>query len=483
MKILFYVTFVGTPFFETELELMEKHLKAGDEVYLLKCNEAFKTCLKNLNHHKVVCLGCKSMLKNGLKFLSSDKITILDIPPNELGDENLSFKNVAELMSYKINDMAVGLAAASSLVHRFLDHDFDTKKYQEEINIEISTALHVYDFFENIVKEIKPDAVYIFNGRFSTTRPATEICRKMRIDFYTHEHAGLNKSNNRYTLCKNTLPQDIDYYNQNIQELTKSIGENEYRLGEKFYSDRRSNTEECWCSYTQKQKNGLLPATFDKKRRNIAIFNSTIEEGATFACWKNRIYKDEDDAIFRILDAFKDKNSIFFYLRLHPNLNHNKESAQMKELREIMRRFKNIEVIQPNSPVSTYGLVDSCNVVLTFGSTVGAEACFWGKPSILAGRAVYESLDCCYKPKSHEEVVNLLKSDLAPKDRLEAIKYGYWQFVRGVPHSYFKHEGLYYGTFKGKRVLPNFIYRLIFLLIRIIKNNEREEVKKAFKEF
>ena len=41
---------------------------------------------------------------------------------------------------------------------------------------------------------------------------------------------------------------------------------------------------------------------------------------------------------------------------------------------------------------------------------MGVEAAYWGKPSVLLGRCVYEKLGCVYTPKNHEQVVKLIKN-------------------------------------------------------------------------
>jgi len=71
--------------------------------------------------------------------------------------------------------------------------------------------------------------------------------------------------------------------------------------------------------------------------------------------------------------------------------------------------------------VDSYDIVSAADVVLTFGSTIGIEAAYYGKPSILLGRAVYEDLGSCYVPSSHDELMKLLSSSgILPKNYLAA---------------------------------------------------------------
>jgi hypothetical protein len=119
---------------------------------------------------------------------------------------------------------------------------------------------------------------------------------------------------------------------------------------------------------------------------------------------------------------------LHFYLRIHPNLKGVTHRDHMDLYQ--LKQYPNITIIPPESMVSTYALMDACEKVVTFGSTTGVEASYWGKPSILVGRSYYEMLDACYHVKSKEELAEALKAQLAPKDRLGADKYGYFQVDR-----------------------------------------------------
>ena len=169
-----------------------------------------------------------------------------------------------------------------------------------------------------------------------------------------------------------------------------------------------------------------MPPSFDKDKRNIVIFNSALEEFEGFPEWKAVLYDKEQDILKQIFTYFQKNEDFFFYFRIHPNLQ-NLNNTQMRELKELSNlNFKNVKIIWPHEKIDSYALLDACEKVVTFGSTLGVEACFWGKPSILIGRAYYEDLDCCYIPKSTDETIQLLKKDLSPKSNQGALAYGYW---------------------------------------------------------
>ena len=107
--------------------------------------------------------------------------------------------------------------------------------------------------------------------------------------------------------------------------------------------------------------------------------------------------------------------------------------------------MSNLEIIEPDSPIGTYNLIDNCDLVITFGSTVGIEAVYQGKPSILMGRALYEDLGGLILPKSHSELINILHNYILTRrlpepsnSQLAFIKYGFFQKIYGYPFEYVK---------------------------------------------
>jgi hypothetical protein len=117
-----------------------------------------------------------------------------------------------------------------------------------------------------------------------------------------------------------------------------------------------------------------------------------------------------------------------------------------------MRR-PNLTVIPADSAISTYAMMRKASRVVSFGSTTGMEATFWGVPSILGYRSYYDKLGCVHIPKSHDEMMNMIVRDkLAPADKLGALMYGHFMKTFGTPFRYHQPTGIVGGTFKDRPV-------------------------------
>lgn len=472
MKILIYTVYPQSPHPETDLELALQFRSRGDEVVLLRCTGQLTTCLANPRHSAVICAACRSKYLMALKLAGLETIPQLTLPEGDLSKYGIpdEFKDIDALRAFTIDGLDAGNAVTATLVGKLnRDHKFNTQKYKTEISKELRTWLQVYEGFAKVLDSVQPDAVYFFNGRFSMYHPAKHLCINRKITWYTHERGGLV---NKYLIRKNALPHNIAYTFEELNSLWDNGGSGREELGAKFFTDRRKGVVQSWVSFIDSQKRGLLPAGFDPANKNIAIFNSTIEEFEGMEEWANPLYEDENEGIERLLESFKNEPKYQFYLRVHPNLKL-LNNTQIRNIYALGARYSNLHIIAPEELCDSYALMEFADKIVVFGSTIGVEATYWGKPSILLGKATYMDLDACYQPASHEEAVALLRTDgLPPKDKRNAMKYGHWELTKGEFYSKFRQTDLFTMTYDGQKIRPSMALLVLekFSRLRLIRN-------------
>ena len=477
MKVFFFYIGTPTPIFETELELIRKHEKSGDSVRVLQCSGNLPNCHWNQSHMNSQCAMCRSKFKNGWEVLNPGKnVELKQFPPDKpmTSDFPPIFNSVDDITRYQYDNENIGYGAASTLISIFRDHRFDTRKYHNEIIRELSTAVEVYKALKRELEEFKPDRVYFFNGRITTQLPAKLLCKRMGIEYFSYE---VSNKKNSYRLLRNKTVHEVPSIDEVNLLRSNWIGEHE-KMGDSFFRQKRMGKDfEKIPSFVKDQTKGVLPKGFDQNKRNIAIFNSTIDEYAGVEDWGSNIYQtDETAGVRRILESFESDNRFVFYLRVHPHMKEvSSATSQLLDIRELSSQFNNLCVVWPADIVDSYALMDACEKIITFGSTIGSEATYWGNPSILAGRAYYENFNCVYMPKSHEDLVKLLEEDIKPLPVSSTLKYGFWEMSIGVPFEYFKETGLKNGlptgTFDGIEIksdaLPALWYKINILPWRV----------------
>lgn len=456
MKVFFFFIGVPTPIFETELELIRNHEKSGDTVFVLQCSGNLEDCHWNKGHSRSKCAECRSRFKKGWNVLNvGESVSLTHFPVDTLSSSKLpSFDSVEELKQYQYDSEKIGYGVASSLISRYRDHRFDTHLYRHEIRRALSASVHVYETLKQEFIKNMPDRVYIFNGRIANHLPAVLLCKRLNIEYYTYE---VSNSLNHYILIKNATIHDKSFAQEKIETLWASGGKNREKVAKAWLEQLRfRDQKEKLVSFTKHQQKGLLPIGFDPNKQNIAIFNSTIDEYAAIEGVENPLYRpDETAGVHKILETFEHDDRYMFYLRAHPHMKKisRSKNSQLRDIDALASRFSNLHVIWPAEIIDSYALLDACDKIVTFGSTIGVEAAYWGKPSILAGvHGLYQYLDSVYVPKTHEELVELLKQDdLPPLPADSALKFIFYLLSpkSGIPYAYFKQTETYNGTFDG----------------------------------
>ena len=471
-KIALYMPYANwTPHFETDLEIAANHLGKGDEVHAIQCRGDLPACEVKENQFRGICGYCTSRSDKGLDVIGlppehRHRLELARFRPAE-GEVSIpEFRTLGELIDFKYDGADIGEAVASSLVTQVRDHEPDFTRHQSRIKREILTSISIYRYFLWLLGDLKPEIFYVFNGRFASIRPALRAAQKLGIKTVTHERAGMPR---KYILIDGKLPQDLGWWKADIQhhwaDVAPPAGRTREEVSAEWFEERRGGKDQGWLSFTTTQIQGLLPKGFDLSKRNIVMFNSSEDELAAFATWKNPFYRDQNDAV-RALVEEKWSPEFHFWLRMHPNLT-GLDNTQTRQLYALAAKYPSkFSVIRPDEAADTYHLMTACEKTVAFGSTAGLEATYWGRPAILLGRAPYEDLDCIYQPRSHAEAVTCIKQILAPRPRESTLKFGYRQKMNGHEYKHFDWDSLFTGKFMGQEIKGSILSRVGLKLSR-----------------
>lgn len=385
-----------------------------------------------------------------------------------------SINDVKELEYCGVN---LGLGVVSSYISktRNLDPAFNQTTRSFIDHLLRSSALLTESTFRMLEVE-EPDRICLVNGRFHGYRPFMEAGMSRKVETLVLENTfSTTLESMRVVKFENCLPHDIDNASRLIEFNWDAYpdGEKRREVASVFYERRRHAEFASDRVYVAHQDPNLLPKCFDSDKRNFVIFNSSEDEffsiGESFD--KYKMFDNQVEGILYLVRQTLEDPSIHYYLRIHPNLTNIKFKFH-RRLYEIFESFPNITIIPASSPVSTYKLIDSCEKIITFGSTVGIEASYWQKPVLLLGGAFYMHLNAVYYPKNIDELNTLLVDVLEAKPRLGALKYALYIF--GERGSLFRHFDFNCKTLKFgylKMVVENcFCYRGTFIPYLIVKS-------------
>lgn len=414
---------------QIELEIMLNHLQQGDTVHVVRCahGQTLRRCVTNSQGRKYYCYACtKTQDKIYQIARKHGNLVLHDYAHKQPTDDFPGFDTITSLQSYRYKGVNVGSGATSVIISLLRDHGFDPTKKRAMVVDELALMRQVVDTLDVLSAQLNPGMTYVFNGRMSQYAAVVQWCRTHEQPFRVYEFTSRRE---QYHIVHNTIPHDVDYEAADIETHWNNPQvslEEKTTIGSEFYENTRRGIAMLEESFVTAQKTGKVPP-LDFQKEIITFFNSSIDEYASVPGWEQYIYlfEDETDAIVQICTHYQNDPTKQFVLRVHPNLKY-LDNTQTRNLKRL-DGLKNLIIVPPTSPVSSYTLLDRSDKVITFGSTLGIEATYFGKASILLGLCFFRDLDAAYIPTDQAELYRWLDDRSLPaKPQVNAVKYGYW---------------------------------------------------------
>lgn len=336
--------------------------------------------------------------------------------------------DLAELRALQYRDfLDIGWGVLSSVIEATRNPFVGLQTHYELFRELLASSILVYDNVREHILRLSPDAVLLFNGRFATTRAIQRAAEHAGVRRLIHER-GCDK--NHYWLAVDST-YDPDYVQAAIRDYWRSDLD---EAGRAFFIDRRSRIEKGWYSFTKSQAAGRLPESMTGRDNWVVFFTTSDDEYvAAGDKYENADFPAQRDAIFAVVEAIRRTPGWRLCIRLHPNIA-TKSRAQRAYWKNL--NISGVVVIPPEDNADSYAILDRASVVCSYGSTMGVEATYWGKPSLLLGRATYDKLNVCRRARNVEDIESFLQN---PKvfPQAGALAYGAFFSGFGIPYKYY----------------------------------------------
>jgi len=427
----------STPHFETDLEIAKRQIDIGNNVHFVPCLAELPSCRLNPNHEKSMCERCMSRSIQGMERL------LPDIQIHQLGQLNekqyavlqrlpQSFSTIEALSNFRIENMDAGMAAKSTLIDFIQEPEFDPAKYANILLRLMQATFMAYFSIQNLIDNLKIDEVFIYNGRWASSRGALRAAESKSVDYYLHERGA---SKDKFSVVKNYLIHDMYKTGERAGLLWEKNESNvDCELGSRFYINQRLGKEKKWYSSIKKQEHQKVPENWDDYSRRVIFYTSSEFELSSIGDEVQGIYPDQITAIKDLCETVQNQPNTHVWIRMHPN---DKQPSRRQYYKEQTRSIPNATMLYSNEEYDSYYILTNASLVVTEFSTIGAEATFWGVPSISLGKSGYNYLGAAHTPKSIEEAKALFVDENLPcKSRKASLIYGLWRDSYG---ELFKH--------------------------------------------
>ena len=431
-KDILMVTFNTEPWnLSVTLDIIMKEIKLNKRVtWLLLDNISLDKEVLPLSSYlrsKEVRRIVSGLFKSDLQFLSNVQIL-----------NSISFT----LKPHKVTKRSMEIARAE-LISRLRDSNPCLTHNLNVLNRYSQIYIALNEFFKNYLSKNKFKKVYVFNGRPLCERAFSDAANTELQKVYYFETFN-EKWLDRYFIFKK--PTHSGKYRSEVMEKF-SVSE-ELKTPEKFEGISRSWFDQRIIGATQSYtKHQISSDKFSRKKPYYVFFHSSQDEldmvGLTDSYWGNQI------EIMKILvRIFKSQSKYDLILRIHPHLSYKSRRDQQVWSRigeNLQTKYPWFTYFGPMNSVNSYDLVRQARGVITSGSTIGVEAVYLKKASILIGQAFHKSMGITINPKSISDLSDLINHSVqkrnSDKSFKSALRYGYFHSQGGLKFDFVQYKG------------------------------------------
>lgn len=302
---------------------------------------------------------------------------------------------IDELQSIKVFRIEPGPALVNTLINLSPTSSMDFINKKSLIIKLFKSYVQVYLTVQSDIRKYSPQEILVYNGRFLHERATIDAAISMKTDYVLYETI-----RDRFVHDKLSFHDSNVIQQKQIGHWSKSLKSNSDKLiiASKYFDGLRSKENPFYADFPTNLEFRSL-----NHKNYFVYFSNSDEEMLGF--WKELSHPlgSQISVVLNLVKIFNERKSDILVIRLHPNLA-NKPIEIIKPWLEIPQS-EFVLVVLPENKVSSYSLLDGSKGVISFGSTIGLEAAYWKKPSLLLGSSGYDNLGATENARSWHEVL------------------------------------------------------------------------------
>ena len=291
-----------------------------------------------------------------------------------------------------------------------------------------------------LLDDFRPDVLFQFNGRQSSTRIALELARARDIRVICHERGA----------HRGSLRIIDDTHTAAFAPVRKTWGEwrsvplDELELEKtrEYLMEREHGINRNWKVFSPPPQNPQAVRAqlgLESGRPLLVLFTSSDDEVAAVEDWKGPIER-QSEWIERTVAFAAAHPELDLVVRAHPNSGGSRSTGKneglLRTFAEIAKHLPaNARIVQPDDPVSSYTLMDLCDLGLVWHSSIAFELAMKGKRALVGAGCIvrgYEFVHDVVDSESYEEVLASLvdAGPLPVEERRLAYRWVYMALFR-----------------------------------------------------
>ena len=409
------------------IEIALNKLSKSAFVHFISCKGALKGCPANPFMKSHLCIACKSQTNFTNKLLSK-KANIITSSIILDGKIQLDFtvNSIDSLKEFKYKEAPLGNMVYSTIVTELNDSFFDFNEQKERVDELLCNAIQIYEYTYSYIKKNNIDEIYVWNGRRSCDGPSIYAAKCLNINYHPFISGG---GYNKILVRDNVATvHDVPSAIKEIEKISEGLDDSKKRnalvkKANAFFNvangqeeNKGENKDINHLGYYQFSRNYKTDKNFFlrlKDKKIIAAFTGTYSEFAGVPGYdtSNDFCKTFYDGVEFLHEPSVIPDDSVLVVRWHPNSRHvmGRERERLEKI--INDAPYNVIHFAPESDFSSYSLIDNCDKVIGFGSSISIESCLRGKPVLFVGRNMFQNLKCFEVAESFDDIKVFISSD------------------------------------------------------------------------
>ena len=396
----------------------------GHKVYFLLCNKALPACMnceyakfKNIEEFQKVGAKklCNKCVSKGRKILKSFDLQIIKIEK--------SINYVSKLWDNEVAESGAKRFLAIGRVTDVNEYEKVFKKFFDASQILNGQMNRIFD-------DYAINTVIAHHGIYVPQANIINAAKEHKIEVITWVQ-GYRKQT--FIFSKNdTYHKTLLKDNPKLSYLSES---NMKKINQYLASRDLGNYDWIRFGNTNKFENSNIE--IGKNKRKILLLTNVSWDAQLH--YSSRIFSDMHEWILETIKWFIKKPELDLIIRTHPAEKSGKIISRDPIVPFIRKNFaflpENIILVEPDARISTYYLMDQCDLGLIFATKAGIELAALGIPIIVTGESWIREKGLSNDPKSRKDYFEMLENfNLEPnslyRNKSAAIAFAYNFFYR-----------------------------------------------------
>ncbi len=344
---------------------------------------------------------------------------------NDAWDTSRSVLSRAELRDLVVNGLPIGRAILQNpptAETSISDSEIWPRKWVEA---SIRSFLSVHAEMRQLLHDSAASHVFAYNGRFLLERAAVLAGFESGAAVFCYDNAG---SDCDYEIQRDTI-HDWSRLQDRIKQISARLGEeSDLTYGKSWFESRRNHSDPEVRRFVSQQVLGKGLETRGGQKA-IVFFSSSIDEVAELEFDWKKYFDSQENALRVLATECQAREDVCLVVRSHPNMLTKSRVDQVAWQACVERIGPDIH-FAPDSNVDSYELMSQAYAVVTYGSTMGIEAAFEGKRSIVMGPSIYDELGVVTRVETPQELSEALDRDIVINQDF-LLAYGLMARLRG----------------------------------------------------